>query len=349
MKNNLAYGYIKDGKLYYQFNFYQMELVKTQSQLGKDLMDFVWIDRSIFEDLFRAIFTRFCACAEKEQDLGKTTDELLNLARPVASKNIYLMAYTTCFILALINDQLDNRFDLDENDFTYEPEDYDKMRASFVGTFADSIANKQETLIDALKQVLYQRKGNLTPLQQLFSLEHISSDSYFDTHFTYSLQSTEDVRGLEGEKLVKAVTKNKSPLIEMAELANINDMFRFELTRMITDQAVFKRCKCCGKFFVPSGRSDSEYCNRIMPGEEKPCKEVGAIKKYLGKAKDNPACKAYMQAYRRMDSRKRNNAINKAEFAKWQYEASTKKEQCENGGITMEEYQVWLDQTKVRK
>ena len=49
----------------------------------------------------------------------------------------------------------------------------------------------------------------------------------------------------------------------------------FELTSI--DNIEIKKCKNCGKFFVPENRSDELYCSNIFENE-KTCKEVGPFK-----------------------------------------------------------------------
>lgn len=64
--------------------------------------------------------------------------------------------------------------------------------------------------------------------------------------------------------------------------------------------------------------------------------------------KDDRIHRAYTQAYRRMDSRKRTRYISRAEFAEWGKTAREKRTLCENGEISLEEFQAWLDKTKLK-
>ena len=112
---------------------------------------------------------------------------------------------------------------------------------------------------------------------------------------------------------------------------------------MLVNKIKFKPCKCCGEYFVPRGRINSEYCERIMPGETKPCSEIGALKTFDIVHKDDAIHKAYITAYRRMESRQRAKLITKEEFKEFGKTARAERKKCYNGEITLEQFQTWLD------
>ncbi|WP_416741030.1 DUF6076 domain-containing protein [Agathobacter rectalis] len=80
----------------------------------------------------------------------------------------------------------------------------------------------------------------------------------------------------------------------------------------------------------------------------KTCKEVGAINTFAKKHENDEIHQAYTKAYRRMDSRKRTMYIFKKEFTKWSKTAREKRKLCEEGQISLEEFQTWLDESKCR-
>jgi len=49
-----------------------------------------------------------------------------------------------------------------------------------------------------------------------------------------------------------------------------------------------------------------------------------------------------------MDSRKRTMYISKKEFTEWSKTAREKRKLCEDGQISLEEFQAWLDESKCR-
>ena len=101
---------------------------------------------------------------------------------------------------------------------------------------------------------------------------------------------------------------------EVYDINSVQDWFRYEFMYLAKGNVLYKQCKNCGRFFIPSGRSDSEYCERIDTASGKTCKEVGAINTFAKKHENDKIHQAYTKAYRRMDSRKRTMYISKKEF-----------------------------------
>ena len=195
----------------------------------------------------------------------------------------------------------------------------------------------------------------ISPAVRLFLLEQQNklSGSYLDTHFTTHLLMdhfvTEllDLSSFLQKKTSAQPEYETAPSVhEVYDIENINDWFRFELISLVRDNIPYKKCRTCGKFFIPAGRSDREYCSRFNPKYGKPCREIGATLTFENRHKDDRIHRAYTQAYRRMDSRKRTKYISRAEFAEWGRIAREKRNLCENGGISFDEFQAWLDETK---
>ena len=195
----------------------------------------------------------------------------------------------------------------------------------------------------------------ISPAVRLFLLEQQNklSGSYLDTHFTTHLLMdhfvTEllDLSSFLQKKTSAQPEYETAPSVhEVYDIENINDWFRFELISLVRDNIPYKKCRTCGKFFIPAGRSDREYCSRFNPKYGKPCREIGATLTFENRHKDDRIHRAYTQAYRRMDSRKRTKYISRAEFAEWGRIAREKRTLCENGEISFEEFQAWLDETK---
>ena len=135
-------------------------------------------------------------------------------------------------------------------------------------------------------------------------------------------------------------------LVDLYRLNTVDEVIQFEVLQIIKNNIFYKKCKYCGKYFVPLGRTDSEYCYRIMNGEAKPCNEIGAIKTFDLLHKDDEIFRAYQQAYRRMDSRKRTKSITKDDFKSWGKKARAMRKDCYDGKITFDEFQAWLDEGK---
>lgn len=116
---------------------------------------------------------------------------------------------------------------------------------------------------------------------------------------------------------------------------------------------VVRRCKLCGKYFIPRNRSDTLYCD--MPSPEDPgmtCKEYGTRRLWYEKQKDDElstfsrkiASAKGMLAKRNPDIPEYSASYEyfKAERLKW-------KKEVEGGTKTKEEYREWLRQMQNQK
>ncbi len=101
--------------------------------------------------------------------------------------------------------------------------------------------------------------------------------------------------------------------------------------------------------FIPVGRVDSLYCNRIMPGWTKPCNKIGANLAAKKKVNSNPALKIYRQAYQRMNKRMEQGYLEREAYDSWVTEAAEKRDQCLAGELSYKEFADWIDATSRRR
>lgn len=75
----------------------------------------------------------------------------------------------------------------------------------------------------------------------------------------------------------------------------------FEAAHAMDVQTKFVKCKNCGNFFVPVGRSDSVYCGYPAPQDEtKECRDVGANATRAKKMKNDVLTQEYRRLYMRL-------------------------------------------------
>lgn len=137
--------------------------------------------------------------------------------------------------------------------------------------------------------------------------------------------------------------------VEVFELYSVNwvdDLIRLELMKVIETDALIKRCGNCGRLFAPSGRIDTLYCGEPFEDTGKTCAEIGAMKKYREKTLQNPAHEAFNKAYKRNNSRVRNNKMTKQEFSNWLVNAKKMRAACADGEIGIAEFSEWLGNKK---
>lgn len=127
------------------------------------------------------------------------------------------------------------------------------------------------------------------------------------------------------------------------EFQNINQILELEFTKMLEQNVRFRRCKRCGRYFIMKGNYDTNYCDRVSPGETKNCQELAALENYRAKIADNKAIPAYNKYYKRYAARVKARQIKEADFKKWKYQAITKRDECSDGLITLEDYIQWME------
>jgi len=142
------------------------------------------------------------------------------------------------------------------------------------------------------------------------------------------------------------ILKNGIEIKQVQQIETMERLIIFEFLNIITSGAVIKKCKYCGNYFVPQGRSDTVFCDHVAKGETKPCRIIGSLKLHKAEKIGNPIHEAHLKAYRRMNSKARTRRIPQGEFLAWSDEARAKRDACLGGELGFEEFQVWLDGDK---
>jgi len=120
-------------------------------------------------------------------------------------------------------------------------------------------------------------------------------------------------------------------LIEFIEIANLN--------------IEIKKCRNCGKFFVPDNRSDEIYCSNIFENG-KTCKEIGHFKVQQKLIHENDNLRIYRNVYQKLLLRTRRNPDNiqyARDFEFFKEDNNQWKENISKGLVSEEEYIKWLN------
>lgn len=351
----LAYGYVKEGELYYKLNFPELAQVTLHGRVGAGLFDFMWLPKEIFTDILEAIYLRYIALHRMGADADAMMDDLLQYTQPLITKNMYLNVLMAHAIVLLTTGRNDERIappNLMEiagiNEQVLLRPDTDGEKRCVLLTMPDAMVLCQQTLKERVARI-FEDERTTSPLpmaQRLYCLSR-DAENPMKFEFTTSLQSTFDLRDAD-DGTIKAALLQGGEVLEMAELQDLFALWDYELLQAALHGAPAKRCKCCGEYFIPKGRVDSEYCGRIMPSEERPCSEIGALRLRAQKDKEDPIRRAYKQAYRRMDSQKRCGSITPRQFNEWNFEAMTKRDACAAGEMELQAFVEWLNGTRKR-
>ena len=152
------------------------------------------------------------------------------------------------------------------------------------------------------------------------------TDVIFRTKYCPNITVPKNIKNTD--ELKSYLFEKEIDIVEMYEIYFLDDLIKFELFKVFSNDVNVKKCKSCNHYFVPKGRTDTEYCNRINVGETKPCNEIGATKIYKESRKENIIYQEYNSAYKKYHSRVRNGKMTKSDFFMW----------SENAGKLRDEY-----------
>lgn len=223
--------------------------------------------------------------------------------------------------------------------------------------------------IEKLREIVYMFfdkdfNNEIKPLsveEKLFIFEHywtcIFSEPSIQLSFTTGFQEKPTKENMNRQlslillvkngKLAETASKIRNESIISFQLykCSVIDACYIEMVKMITLGITVKKCNNCGKYFVMSGRSDTEYCDRIAPGyTDKTCKGVGPLKAYVKRIENNPLLLAYQKEYKAKHAalRRITNPVRyekeKVKLKQWRISA---KESAKKG-VIIEEFKKWL-------
>ena len=122
----------------------------------------------------------------------------------------------------------------------------------------------------------------------------------------------------------------------------------FEMAHVINTDAKIVKCKNCGNYFVPEGRSDAVYCSYpLRDNKDKTCKDVGAQVTRANKEKNDTATKEYRRVYMRYKMKMSRHPEDKeaaAKFDQFTKEVQIWRNRMVNGQATADEFVEWLQQ-----
>lgn len=123
-------------------------------------------------------------------------------------------------------------------------------------------------------------------------------------------------------------------------------LIMFEAAHAMDADIKFVKCKNCGNYFVPMGRSDSVYCGYPSPQDQtKECREVGANATRARKMKNDILTQEYRRLYMRLKmaiKRHPDDDDLKARFTELTEGMKTRKKQKTDGTLSADSILEWL-------
>lgn len=138
---------------------------------------------------------------------------------------------------------------------------------------------------------------------------------------------------------------------ELQSVYTINSamsLLLFDFAHVWKNDTAFVKCKNCGKYFVPAGRSDSKYCPYPLTDDsEKTCRDVGAQNTRADKEKNDTTTKEYRRVYMKLNMTAKRHPEDEAAQEKLQrikLEVKAMRNRLVHGEISTEDFLQWLSQ-----
>ncbi len=123
---------------------------------------------------------------------------------------------------------------------------------------------------------------------------------------------------------------------------SIYGIIDFHLRECVKRETRLRVCKNCGKYFAVRGRSTAEYCDRVFDDKGRTCKEMGAIALWTKNKSGDAVFKLYRREYKKRFAWIKAGKVLPEQVYAWGEKAREKKTECEEGKITVEEFEAWL-------
>lgn len=107
-------------------------------------------------------------------------------------------------------------------------------------------------------------------------------------------------------------------------------------------------CKNCGKYFIPSSKKNTLYCNNVFE-HNRTCQEIGAINTYNEKLKKDEVNSLYrktLSAKKMLANRNPDIPMYLEKYEQWKKEANEFKKDIKQGKRTEDEFKKWIVETR---
>lgn len=243
----------------------------------------------------------------------------------------------------------------------YEEDNYMELIKLLIDKTSDKLSDMQRAFIKYIEYIYnlndLEELNGLSPAQRLYILRERKekleiSKIYEEDKIKLCFNNFGDFTlfSITNEELAQELAKNVNddkllPYNYMC--TNIIPTFVMELFELTSiDNIEIKKCKNCGKLFVPENRSDELYCSNIFENG-KNCKEVGPFKIKQKLMEENNDLKVYRNVYQKLLLRTRRNPLNEdyeKDFLTFKKKNAELKDKINKGEIKQEDYMKWLNE-----
>lgn len=245
---------------------------------------------------------------------------------------------------------------------TYTADEYEYLINELVKKFGDKLESIKEDFTSDVNYLFnvnqLEEIKDLTSLQRFYVLTLSKNNSKALEHFENSKLNialgdlsrlNAPLNIIDEDRAIEMAKVNKDKILPIPYTFESNDICQLliiELQEIICmDKFEIKKCKNCGKYFVPEKRTDELYCTNIYE-DGKTCKEIGSFKVKQKMINNDDDLRTYRNVYQKLLLRTRRNPDSmqyEKEFEKFKEDNRKMREKLDKGKVNYEEYVEWLN------
>ena len=319
MSNFIFKTYIADGREYYEYAVDGEQTIKKDFPFPESLMSLLYIDIWALEPITKKmdIALRTFYQSKEQTDLRDVVTGLNELA----PKHVYFELLRLSWLEKL--DAVDST----------APRDYLDLlphkKISHLCSNIDTMQKQIKGLIARALDVDGEKKSVSEKMVEYYNAEGN------DTLNTFQFQP----QPMSFEVIDKRV------FAEVLYPNDIYDLIDFHVRECVKREVKMRVCKNCLRYFAVTRKASTEYCDRVCDSKGRTCREIGAINTWTQSKRDDEVFKEYRREYKKRFARINAGKLTKSAFYAWSEEARRKKEDCDNGVITAEEFSRWLKES----
>lgn len=291
---------------------------------------------------------------QKDNRIGSLLCNFLNCDfKAIQSVKNFVQEYSLTLFAEITKKELKN---------TYTVNEYEKLINELVEKSGDKLESIKEDFISDVNYLFninqLEEIKDLAPLQRFYVLTMSKNNSKAVSHFENDKLNITlgdlsrlniPLNIINEDQAIEMARTNKDKILPIPYTFESNDICQLliiELQEIICmDKFEIKKCKNCGKYFVPEKRTDELYCNNIYE-DGRTCKEIGSFKVKQKMINDDDDLRTYRNVYQKLLLRTRRNPDNiqyEKEFEKFKDDNRKMRDKLDKGKITYEEYVEWLN------
>ena len=321
MQNYIFKTYIDGGREYYEYTDAadREQTIKKDFPFPESLMSLLYMDiwelEPITKRMDKALLAFYQSGAKDDlQVVAAGLDEL-------ASRHVYFELL-----------RLDWLERLDMVDSTAPRDFQDLLPHKKISHLCSSIDTMQKQIKGLIAQVLDMDGEKKSVSEKMVAYYNAEGG---DTLYTFQFQP----------QPVNFEVIDRKVFAEVLYPRDIYDLIDFHVRECVKREVRMRVCKNCLYYFAVTGKASTEYCGRICDSKGRTCREMGAINTWTQRKQGDEVFKEYRREYKKRFARINAGRLTKSAFYAWSEEARRKKEDCDGGVISPEEFSRWLKES----